>query len=78
MNGATTDPLVNTSNPPSSSITIIIGASQYFLRARMKAKSSTMNDKASSVQAFGRMAPRRDHFSQRPRFPSRISIFGAA
>src|SRR5919206_3376163 len=43
MNGATTEPLASTSRPPNSAIMIRTGASQNFLRTRMKPHSSARN-----------------------------------
>jgi len=44
MNGATADPCVKTISAPSNAIIMKIGASQYFLRVRIKIHSSLMND----------------------------------
>lgn len=44
MKGATALPWVRTIRPPNNNIMIIMGSSQYFLRARMKAQSSFRND----------------------------------
>jgi len=43
INGATTDPCVIINNPPINSITIMMGASQSFLRERKKDQSSFIN-----------------------------------
>src|SRR5688572_24801837 len=43
MNGATTDPCVNTIRLPSSSMATMIGRSQNFFRSRMNAQSSRAN-----------------------------------
>src|SRR4051812_32530852 len=40
MKGATAEPLVNTTSPPNTTIMIMIGSSQNFLRTRMKRQSS--------------------------------------
>src|SRR5436190_13852425 len=42
--GAMTLPLVRTTSPPKRIITTMMGASQYFFRARMNAQSSTISD----------------------------------
>src|SRR5687768_798498 len=44
MKGATALPLARISRPPNTVSRIRSGSSQYFLRARAKAKSSMMND----------------------------------
>jgi hypothetical protein len=43
MNGAMTDPLLSTTNPPKTAIITMIGSIQNFLRTRMKAHSSNTN-----------------------------------
>ena len=43
MNGATTEPCAIINNPPINSITIMMGASQSFLRERKKDHSSFIN-----------------------------------
>src|SRR6516164_4752729 len=55
MNGATAEIWLNTTRPPSSSITSMMGSSQYFLRTLRKAHSSIRTD-------IG--APRSEHVLQ--------------
>src|SRR5690242_14139765 len=62
MNGAIAEPLASTRSPPSSSITITIGASQYFLRTRMKRHNSAirlMGGLELVLERFGRRSRRR-------------------
>src|SRR5665213_3510738 len=49
MKGAIAEPLVSTIRPPKTTIMIMIGNSQNFLRARMNAQSSTMMEPMNSV-----------------------------
>ena len=44
MKGAMTDPCAKINKPPNSTITIMMGASQSFLRARKNAHISFKND----------------------------------
>src|SRR5476649_2127770 len=44
MNGAMAEPLVSTIRPPNTTIMIMIGSSQNFLRSRMNAQSSMMTE----------------------------------
>src|SRR5688500_10470024 len=50
MNGATAEPCVSTINPPNSSRTTMIGASQYFFRVRMKSMISSKNAICCSLE----------------------------
>ena len=49
MNGATTDPCVNTMSAPISTIVIIKGANQYFLRTFRKSQMSLMRSRNASI-----------------------------
>jgi len=44
MNGANVLPCISTTNPPKITIAMMMGNSQYFFRARMKATSSKKKD----------------------------------
>src|SRR5271169_2569107 len=53
MNGATTEPLANTSNPPSSAMKTNTGASQNLRRALMNAKNSTTKSSMELASSRG-------------------------
>src|ERR1700730_4979442 len=50
MNGATTEPLVNTINPPKRAMTMKTGNSQNFLRTRRKPQNSRRNPTISTSE----------------------------
>src|SRR6185369_6056482 len=58
MNGATTEPLVNTISPPKIVISTSAGSSQNFLRASMNAAMSLRNDIETSKRLFQRLRSR--------------------
>src|SRR5215472_11424313 len=73
MNGATTEPLANTSSPPSSAMKTNTGASQNLRRAFMNAKNSTT--KSSIDLASSRRSELVAHaVRRRPRWLSRNPI----
>ena len=50
MNGAITDPCVNTNSAPISTRVMMSGASQYFLRTRMKSQMSLVSSKSACMR----------------------------
>ena len=50
MKGATTDPWVNTISAPISTIVMINGANQYFLRTRRKSQTSLVKSRKASIE----------------------------
>jgi len=67
MNGATADPADKTISTPNTNKIRIIGASQYFLRTRIKVHNSTSNDtEQSSELVFHRVGGHRGIFTRDP------------